>query len=148
MFDIITAISTNLFRTYIIKKFVSVFFEIKVTEQKEKYLERSVYILFFLITTSVYLIFHSPMLNLITNLSLIYMITQVYKGEQKKKILTAFFVYGINMACDVLAVYSFSNYIMGEDYKKIAAYITVLLISFCEFFIEKYVMKYGDVYKK
>lgn len=143
MFDIITAISTNLFRTFIIKKFVSVFFKSEVEDRREMYLEKNIYLLFFLITTGVYLIFHSPSMNLITNLTMIYMITRMYKGEQKKKILVSVLVYGINMVCDVLSIYSFSNYIFGEDYERISAYITVLLISICEFYIEKYTMKKG-----
>lgn len=143
MFDIITAISTNLFRTFIIKKFVSVFFKSEVEDRREMYLEKNIYLLFFLITTGVYLIFHSPSMNLITNLTMIYMITRMYKGEQKKKILVSVLIYGINMVCDVLSIYSFSNYIFGEDYERISAYITVLLISICEFYIEKYTMKKG-----
>lgn len=142
MFDIVTALSTNLFRTFIIKKFMSIFFTMEV-EDKEK--ERRVYFLFFLLTTAVYLMFHFPPANITTNIITIYIITQVYEGEQKKKILVSLLIYGINMICDVLSIYSFSNYIVGEEYNQIGAYVTVLLISVCEFIIERFVIKKKDV---
>ena len=69
---------------------------------------------------------------------MLYMVTQVYDGEQKKKILVSILVYGINMACDILSVYSFGNYVVREEYNEISAYITVLLISICEFIIERF----------
>ena len=50
-------------------------------------------------------------------------------------------IYGINMICDVFAVYTFSDYIVGGDYNEIAAYVTVLLISICEFIIERYAVE-------
>lgn len=138
MFDIITAVSTNLFRTFIIKKFLSVFFPKEIEDKrKESYL----YLLFFIVTTAVYLMFHFPPANIMVNLLMIYMIAQIYEGEQKKKILVSILIYGINMACDILAIYSFSNYIVGEDYNEIAAYVTVLLISLCEFITERFLIK-------
>lgn len=45
------------------------------------------------------------------------------------------------MICDVLSVYSFSNYVVGENTVTIVAYVTVLLISICEFIIERFVVK-------
>lgn len=138
MFDIITALSTNLFRTFILKKFMSILFP---TEMENKRKESYLYMLFFGVTTLAYLAFHSPPVNIIVNLLMIYMVAQIYSGEQKKKILISILIYGINMACDVLSIYSFSDYIVGERYNEIAAYITVLLICICEFVVEKFVIE-------
>ena len=85
MFDILTTIITNFFRTFIIKKFISIFF--KTDEVKHKNRGKYVYILFFIVTTAVHLIFHLPMINIVINILMIYTITQIYEGEQKKKIL-------------------------------------------------------------
>lgn len=142
MFDIITALSTNLFRTFIIKKFMSTFF-LKETEDKKK--ETIYYFLFFLSTAIIYLAFHFPPVNIIGNMLMLYFLTQLYKGEKKKKILVSMLIYGINMACDILAVYSFSNYVVGESYNEIAAYITVFLISICEYIVERFFIKKKDV---
>lgn len=138
MFDIITAISTNLFRTFIIKKFMTIFFPTKIEDKRKEHL---LYFLFFTITVTVYLMFHFPPANIAVNLLMIYLLTQLYDGEQKKKVMVSILVYGINMACDILSIYSFSNYTVGQDYNEIAAYVTVLLISLCEFITERFLIK-------
>lgn len=138
MLGIVTTLSTNLYRIFVIKRFLSVFFQTDIENKKK---EKAVYFLFFLLTSLVYLIFHFPPLNIITNLLLIYSITQIYEGEQKKKILVVFLIYGINMLCDIIAVYSFNNYMVGKVQNEMAAYITVFLFSIFEFFIEKYLIK-------
>ena len=106
MFDWITALGTNLFRTFILKKFMAVFFLEEVENVRK---ERTVYLLFFIATTAVYLAFHFPPANILTNILMIYGITQLYEGNQKKKILVTMLIYGINMICDVFAVYTFSD---------------------------------------
>lgn len=138
MFDIITAISTNLFRTFIIKKFMYIFFP-GLVENKRR--ENFFYFLFYFVTTGIYLMFHFPPANIVTNVIMIYLITQLYEGEQKKKILVTVLIYGINMVCDSLSIYSFSNYVIGAEYTKIAAYVTILLICICEFIIERVAIK-------
>lgn len=138
MVEIITTLSTNLFRTFIIKRFMSIFFQ---TDIENKMKEKAVYFLFFSMTSFVHLMFRFPPANIITNLLIIYLITQVYEGKQKKKILIAFLVYGINMICDIIAVYSCNNYIVGRETNEITPYITVFLISICEFIIERFLVK-------
>ena len=76
-----------------------------------------------------------------TNLLLIYLITQIYEGKQKKKILVTFLIYGINMICDIIAVYSCNDYMIGKNQNEMTVYITVFLIAVCEFFIEKFLVK-------
>lgn len=138
MTEIITALSTNLFRTYIIKRFMAVFFE---TDMEEKRREKVRYFFFFLLTVSVHLFFHSPLANIITNLLLIYWITQLYEGIRKKKILVALLIYGINMFCDIIAVYSFGNYVIGEEANEMTVYLKVFLILICEFITERFLVK-------
>lgn len=136
MFDVITAITTNLFRTYTTKRFMCVFFEQGSVSKKR---ENMTYGLFYLLTTMVYLLFHYPPINIAVNILMMYIIACMYEGERKKKIVITLLIYGINMICDVLAMYSFSSYTYksGEDYNLVVGYITVLLIALCEFFIER-----------
>ena len=141
MFDIITAISTNAFRTFVIKKFMYIFFTVKM-ENKRK--ENYYYLLFYIITTAVYLLFHFPPANIAVNLVMIYIVTQLYESEQKQKVLVSILIYGINMICDILAIYTFSNYTVGGSYNEIAAFVTVLLINLCEFIIEGFFTKKKD----
>ena len=53
MFTIITALSTTLFQTWIVRKFMSVFFQ---TNIKEKGKEKVFYLLFFLVVPGVHFI--------------------------------------------------------------------------------------------
>ena len=86
MFEIGTALCTNLFRTYVIKRFMTIFFEKK---EERKSIEIGVYCVFFLLTSWVHVTFSSLMGNMVLNLLLLYVITQFYKGGQKKKVLIA-----------------------------------------------------------
>lgn len=138
MFDIITTLSANLFRTFITKKFMAIFFSIESIKCEN---ETPMYMLFFIATSLIHLLFHFPPANILTNILMIYIISQVYEGDQKKKILVTMLIYGINMICDVFSVYLFSNYSLGEAYNQISAYVTVLLISICEFVIERSAVK-------
>lgn len=140
MLDIITAIITNLFRTFITKRFIGMFFAQNMVDKKREYI---CYGLFYVLTTSIYLLFHYPPANVATNIILMFFIACLYEGEIKKKILITLLIYGINMFCDIFAMYSFSNYnyINGDEYNMIVAYVTVLLIALCEFVIEHSMVK-------
>lgn len=138
MVGIIITLSTNLFRTFIIRRFMFVYFQ---TDLEDKRKERAVYFLFFCFTSAVYLLFHFPPANVIANLIFLYFITLIYEGRQKKKILITFLVYGINMICDIIAVYSCNNYIVGKTQNEMTVYITVFLIAVCEYVIEKFLVK-------
>lgn len=138
MIDIITTLITNLFRTFIIKKFMSIFFSTEVEKFKNGKL---LYILFFAVTSFIHLIFHFPPMNILANIIMTYIISELYEGEKKKKALVTMLIYGINMICDVFSVYLFSNYSVGEEYNQVSAYATVLLISICEFVIERSAVK-------
>ena len=78
MFDVIAAISTNLFRTYLTKRFMGVFFEQSTVSKKK---ENICYAIFFLLTVSVYLLFHYPPANIVTNVTLMFVIACLYEGE-------------------------------------------------------------------
>lgn len=54
MFALITTLSTNLLRTYIIYRFMRLFFWTDIEEKKK---ERACYVLFFVLTAGVHLIF-------------------------------------------------------------------------------------------
>ena len=56
MFALITTLSTNLLRTYIIYRFMRLFFWTDIEEKKK---ERACYVLFFVLTAGVHLIFFS-----------------------------------------------------------------------------------------
>lgn len=138
MFTIITALSTTLFQTWIVRKFMSVFFQANI---KEKGKEKVFYFLFFLVVTGVHFIWGSPILNIVSNISMLYLVTQLYEGSQKKKILSVLLIYAIIMICDVFAVFSLGDYVLGGEYNELATYTAMLYLGICEFIIEKLLMK-------
>ena len=79
--------------------------------------------------------------TIMANLITMFIIMRAYEGEIEKKILAVILIYGVNMACDIVSIYSFSDYVMGEGYNEIAAYVTVFLISICEILVEKVIIK-------
>ncbi len=138
MFEIITAVTTNLFRTFIIYKFLNVFFPKKKEGIRGI---KAAYGLFFLVTAGMNFVFTSLSINIVSNLVMLYLLTWFYVGEQRKKILVTILIYGINFICDVLAVFFLSDYKAGEAYNAIAPYVTVFLIGICEHIVERYIVK-------
>lgn len=138
MLGIITSYSTTFFRTYFIKRFMSVFFD---TDIEEKRTEKAAYSFFAIIIGTVNLLFSSAFLNLVLNILLMYFIACLYEKNRKKKLFVTFLIYGINAICDILAMYSLNNYVYGNEYSEITAYLTVLFIGICEIVVEKYLIR-------
>ena len=138
MFALITTLSTNLLRTYIIYRFMRLFFWTDIEEKKK---ERACYVLFFVLTAGVHLIFCSPGMSVITNIVLIFLITVCYEGALKKKIFVTLLVYGTNMGCDLVSVHLLTDYSITGKVGECAAYITVLLLLICDVISEKILIK-------
>ena len=139
MFTVVTVLSNILFQIWIIRKFMSAFFQ---TNIKEKGKEKVFYFLFFFVLLAVHLIWGSPILNIAANISMLYLVAQLYEGSLKKKILAVLLIYAVIMICDVFAVFSLGDYMLGGEYNEIASYTTTLYFGICEFIIEKLLMKH------
>ena len=111
------------------------------TDIEEKKKERACYVLFFVLTAGVHLIFCSPGMSVITNIVLIFLITVCYEGALKKKIFVTLLVYGTNMGCDLVAVHLLTDYSITGKVGECAAYITVLLLLICDVISEKILIK-------
>lgn len=136
MYDIIGIIVTNFFRLFVLRRFFDVFFDKKNVNIKNQFV---LYACFYLATTINSILFHKPIVNIITNLIGLYLLTQIYSASQAKKILVALFCYSINMVCDIFSVFVVAEYSIGENYNYISIYITVILIIICQIIIEKIV---------
>ena len=117
---------------------MSVFFD---TDIEEKRTEKAAYSFFVIIIGTVNLLFSSAFVNLVLNILLMYFIACLYEENRKKKLFVTFLIYGINAICDILAMYSLNNYVYGNEYSEITAYLTVLFIGICEIVIEKYLIR-------
>lgn len=142
MIEIFTTIITNFFRTFIIKRFMKIFFH---TEIENKWKEFLCYSLFFGVTALVHVTFHYPPANIAANILFIYLITQLYNGSQKKKLFVTLLVYGTNMFCDIIAWFTVNNYIPAAQDNGASVYVTILLIGISEFVIEKFLVKNKEI---
>lgn len=136
MYDIAVEMIGNLFRMYVNRRFMHVFFG-----KGEKKKEVIVYLNFFVLTNCVQFLFYNPILNILSNIIGLFIITYIYHYSFKTKCLVVFLVYIISMVCDILSVYLLGNYVLGSGYNSLTAFITALLVLFCELLIEKIVKK-------
>ena len=131
----------NIFWVYIVVRFMKVFFD-------ESYLDRRksglVYLVFYGLNSAGNLLFHNPVLNLLSSIIGIFFISCVYKGSKLKKVTATFMIYAICMVCDVAVATSVGKYIIGMKITIINNILSYLLILCIELFIERYIQLRAD----
>lgn len=132
--DFLLVSITNLFRVFIIWRFMGIFFDIK---DVRPWKEIVAYGSFYISTTVVFLIFHYPLLNLAINILGLFIITFLYGENLRKKIVSVILIYIVNMACDIVAMFAFHNYTYGGTTSQYFSVVTTLLILVCEIVAEK-----------
>lgn len=144
MTDFFICVSTNIFRVYLISRFMKVFFD----EDKRKNngenlynhilsLYDLVYVCFFLVNTTLYLFFHSAPVNFLCNIIGIGLIVLTYTRSLKMIFFVTSSVYFIHMCCDTVSTFLFVNYRDGDSFNQVFEVITVFLILICELLTEK-----------
>lgn len=141
MFDFIVCASTNLFRIFLIDKFVSIFLG-KAENWKNKRI--FVCICFFVINTLLFWEFHTVWINMVCNLVGISAIVRLYTKFVKTNMFVTCSIYLINCGCDVAATALFINYQDGEVHSQVYAVISFFLIFICELLVEKVVTIHKD----
>lgn len=136
MLDIIMCVATNLLRMYIIYRFVSIFF---ADQKANKKVEFSAYAFFYIMNTSLFLIFHTAWINISCNLICISMIVFLYTKSIKTIIFITCSIYALMMGCDIAATMLFVDYQDGEAHSQVCAVIAVFFIFICEILAEKIV---------
>ena len=132
--DMILESANNLFRIYINWRFIRIFFPVP---RVQKYKEFIGYLLFYVVTFGVFLIFQTPAINLITNLACFYIVMLLYEGSNRKRILAAILIYSINMVCDCCAYFLFADSRVGESASQFFSSVTDLMILICELIAER-----------
>lgn len=136
MLNVIMCAATNLFRMYIIYRFVSIFF---ADQKVNKKVEFSAYAFFYIANTSLFLIFHTAWINISCNLICISMIVFLYTKSIKTIIFVTSSIYALMMGCDIAATMLFVDYQDGEAHSQVCAVIAVFFIFICEILAEKIV---------
>ena len=91
---------TNLLTVYTVFKFFKIFFD----EEKYRKYKISGYLLYYIITTSVYLFCHNSLLTLVANIICMFVITNLYKSSLSKKCIAVALVYGVSMLVECIVV--------------------------------------------
>jgi len=137
-YDIIYLLS-NIFGTYVIFRFMRVFFDRKGTDKTREFFS---YLLYFAIIGTVFIVFNTPILNLMSNIVLFFLLTLNYKAKYKRRIIAVICIYAILISVeaftiillDILKINDISRgldleLVLSHLFSKIFSYIAVLALS-------------------
>lgn len=138
MFDFIICAATNLFRMYLINRFIVVFLGRLEKNKKKEYF---VYTCFYIVNTAMFWEFHTVWINVLCNLIGIGIIVWLHTRTVKVVLFVTCSIYLINAGCDVVGTQLFINYKDGEVHSQVYAAVAVFLIFICELITEKIVTR-------
>lgn len=140
MINLIICVTTNLFRIYLISRFIHIFLK---SEKNEDCSNRMGHIwaygVFFIINTAAYLAFHMMWINITINLLGIGLTVLTYTKSLKMILFVTGSVYLINMGCSLATILPFVNYKDGIGFNQIYEVLDVFLVLVCEQIMEKIV---------
>jgi hypothetical protein len=97
--EITIYLASNLFCTYILYRFMRLFFDSSDVNIK---IELAAFTIYYVISSSVYLLLSTPVFNLLTSIILFFSITYIYEGFLKTRLIATFFTYTTGMLVDSL----------------------------------------------
>lgn len=134
MMDIIVCAGSNLFRMYVIYRFIRIFLEeTKLSRVKEV----TCYLLFWIVNTTLYLLFQRVWINIVCNLVGISLLVRMYTKMWKENIFVTISIYAVSMVCDAFVTFLFIPYEDGNMYNQVYGALGVSLIFVCELVAEK-----------
>lgn len=122
---------TSVFGTYILYKFMAVFYDTRRTSVKDEFL---CYLAYFIIVNSIYLFINIPIITMTANLTSFFLLSFNYKSTIKKRVLSSVLIYIILMLIEMIGVLlngclNFSLFAVN-DYSSIAGVIFVNILSY------------------
>ena len=123
---------TNIFGTYTIYKFMSIFFE---RNEVNKKLEWIAYISYFLLIATIHILFAIPIINVLSNIILFFLITALYSSSLKLRITAVVYIYAILISVETITIAVFSllalnNYMPSIDVELICSLIVSKILSY------------------
>lgn len=134
MLDFIICASSNLFRMYLINRFIIAFLG---RLEKNRIKEFLVYTCFYIVNTILFWEFRTVWINVLCNLIGIGIIVWLHTKSTRTILFVTCSIYLINAGCDVVGTGLFINYKDGEVYSQVYAAVAVFLIFVCELIAEK-----------
>ena len=121
----------NIFMTYVLYKFMKVFYTEKITNRK---IEVGSYAIYFLMITLLHIFVKIPIILMISNIGLFFVITFNYKSSIKKRVLTSFLIYLILLCVEMIVVFATGYFnlelTIRNDYKSILGIIIIRIMSY------------------
>ena len=140
MINLIICVTTNLFRIYLISRFIHIFLKSEKNEDRSNWTGHIwAYGVFFIINTAAYLAFHMMWINITINLLGIGLTVLTYTKSLKMILFVTGSVYLINMGCSLATILPFVNYKDGIGFNQIYEVLDVFLVLVCEQIMEKIV---------
>ena len=124
---------TNCFSIAIVHKFVTAFFDKRITKRFLCFLS---YVLYFVLTSFVYIMWDIPVLTMAVNIVTVFITTLNYESTIKKKIISVAFIYIFMLIPEVLigALTGYFNFpILSEGYySNISGVIIIRVLTYLE----------------
>ncbi len=130
---------SNIFGTYTIYRFMHIFFG---PREKSKKVELTSYVLYFLVIGIVYITFNIPIVNLVSNLIMFFLLTLNYDSTWTVRLNAVVYIYAILISVEtitivILNILELNTFVEGIDLElilaqiisKILSYIVVLVVS-------------------
>lgn len=130
LYDIVYTVG-NLFMTYVIYKFMEIFYTEKITDRK---LEIASYAMYFVVITTLHIIMKVPIIVMIANIGLFFLITCNYRSNIKKRIFTTVLIYLMIVSIEMIVIIATGHIDLGlttrNNYESILGIIMVRLLSY------------------
>lgn len=123
---------TNVFGTYTIYKFMRVFFDKMVSNGKIEFLT---YVTYFSLISSMYLYINIPIVMLICNVILFFLLSYNYEGSIKNRVMSVAFMYLVLMTIEsiiaLLSGYLYTSiYTINPEYSSIFGVVAIRIVSY------------------
>lgn len=116
----------NLFSTFVISKYFSIFFN------NQKRFKKSVELLlvstYYFVISFIHLYFNKPPLTMITNIIMFCILTSLYNGTLKKKLLSVIMIYSVLLLVECIAV--LIMVLLNETTNSVLGFAVSQIISF------------------
>lgn len=136
MLDFVICASTNLFRMYLIYRFVVTFLDRYEGSKKKEILS---YVCFYVINTALFWELHIAWVNLVCNVLGISIMVWFHTKSVRANIFVTSAIYAIVVVCDSVATLPFIQYRDGQLFSQIYEIMSVFLFFICELLIERIV---------
>lgn len=128
---------TNFFRIYVVYRFINVFFENNGENLKKEILG---YLSYFLINSTIYFIYDSPVINLTNNIVLFFILTYLYEGQLSVRLIVTFLNIAMSIAFETLVYFICMEFKLSMNNLLILSNVIVPILLFISVLIlEKYI---------